>query len=216
MEEVRLRLIYPSHMKKETTGAAFRGVERLASFGVLCEKGDESEQMWDVKAGSRIMEIVRSQAPAIVGRYHLEEGLIDLITDTTVIGVGITDQPIFSIEEYTSKQVIGMSAGPVGAIVSLAGFDDPVPRGVPYRSGMAEIGIDSKAVELAVARAAGRIFIPHSDRLYRGNCRAQECIMQEFRSAMQLMEKVARGRLDICISCESDIQRTVDLMQRPY
>ena len=216
MEEVRLRLIYPERIGREKREAAYRGLERLKPFGVLCEQADSSEQMWDVRAGGRIKEIVASRLPVAVGRYDFQEGLLDLIADSEIFGVGITDQRIFLCGENARREVLSLGRERVGAVVSLAGIGDRAQEGsgAPYRS-MPSSGDPLKAAELAVARAAGMIFLQGADRPGKG-CGAPDCLMRECASALELLESVSRARLGFCRSCEAEIGRGISAIQFPY
>jgi hypothetical protein len=210
--EVRLRLIYPDHLPKETIGAASRGLSRLGEFGAVCEQAGLREPLWDVVAGRKIKKIIGSGKPAVVVKYPFEEKLADMAADAGVIGIGITDQPLFIDGERMRMQALEVATKRTGAVVSLAGFDEPA-TGPAYRSQAPDAGIALKGVELTVARAAGKILSPYSDRLYRGHCHDSSCIMQECKGAADLMEKMMRFRLDICLSCKTDIRGVVRSMQ---
>jgi len=201
MKEVRVRLLFHPSLGTPERLAALNGVKAFKKFGITYDCVDVMQRsralLDDVKAGSRLREIVLAENP-IAGIEDFRQPILDFIFDKTIFGLGITPNPL---KEHNGT----------GAPENRIGLSLPGCGGIVSTSSMLEL---VKYLHLEIITASVEHELGHILGI-KGHCNDEKCIMQANTSYGDFIRRFVVPALDFCRDCQARINAAVNRIVWP-
>lgn len=200
-----VRLLYPQTAKPGTIKAAERAVKRFEQFGITTDSLPASKTaIKDVKSGSTLYRLAIATEPTDLDGFGfmqpsigemLSRSIPFLGTPPQIIGVGLSNAPLFEMSAGKEELTFGKALVGVGMILSLK----------KLKTLGAEL--QEVAIERTLLHLMGHVLLSPK------HCENNSCIMRAHGTFDDIMETLVKPELDFCKSTAQALRKTVNQMQ---